>query len=90
MCSPHSMSDSPAMLGALSVLPMALSTQTGICLFAGEVREATLLVDQVQIVTDALDVTHLPNAAFTVAAFRGRAPGPPAYRRNDEGLNGAR
>jgi DNA-binding NarL/FixJ family response regulator len=61
-------------VGALSILLLTLSTQTGICLFAGNVRDATLLVDQVQIVTDASDNTRLPNAAFTVAAFRGDEP----------------
>ena len=61
-------------VGALSVLPMTLSTQAGIRLIAGEMAEAAFLVDQVQIVTDASDNTRLPNAAFTLAAFRGDEP----------------
>ena len=61
-------------VGALSVLPLALSSQTGICLFAGQMAEATFLVDQVQIVMDASDSSRLPNAALSVAAFRGDAP----------------
>jgi DNA-binding CsgD family transcriptional regulator len=58
-------------VGALSVLPITLSTRAGLCLFAGEVAEATSLVDQVQVVTDASDNKRLPNAALAVAAFRG-------------------
>src|SRR5580704_5796433 len=61
-------------VGALSLLPVALSTQVGIRLFAGEVEEAISLVDQIQIATDASDNTRLPNAAFTLAAFRGDEP----------------
>jgi DNA-binding CsgD family transcriptional regulator len=38
---------------------------------AGDVADAAFLVDQVQIVTDASDGTRLPNASFSVAAFRG-------------------
>lgn len=58
-------------VGALSILPMTLSMQVGTCLLAGEMADAAFLVDQVQIVTDASDNTRLPNAALTVAAFRG-------------------
>jgi DNA-binding CsgD family transcriptional regulator len=58
-------------VGALSILPMTLSMRVGIRLLAGEMADAVFLVDQVQIVTDASDNTRLPNAALTVAAFRG-------------------
>jgi DNA-binding CsgD family transcriptional regulator len=58
-------------VGALSILPMTLSMRVGIRLLAGEMADAAFLVDQVQIVTDASDNTRLPNAALTVAAFRG-------------------
>ncbi len=58
-------------LGALSVLPITLSTRVGVCLFAGDVGTARFLVDQVQIVTDASDSRRFPNAALFVAAFRG-------------------
>jgi hypothetical protein len=58
-------------VGALTVLPITLSTRAGLYLFAGEVAEAEFLVDQVTIVTDASDNQRLPNAALVVAAFRG-------------------
>jgi DNA-binding NarL/FixJ family response regulator len=58
-------------LGALAVLPMALSTRVGVCLFAGDIANARFLVDQVQIVTDASDNRRFPNAALFLAAFRG-------------------
>jgi DNA-binding CsgD family transcriptional regulator len=58
-------------VGALSILPMTLSMRVGTCLLAGQMADAEFLVDQVQIVTDASDNTRLPNAALTVAAFRG-------------------
>jgi ATP/maltotriose-dependent transcriptional regulator MalT len=62
-------------LGALSVLPITLSTRVGVCLFAGEIALASLLVEQVQIVTDALDNRSSPNAALFLAAFRGDEDG---------------
>ena len=61
-------------VGALSVLPITLSNRVGVCLVAGDVDGATSLVDQVQIVTDASDNPRLPNAAVTLAAFRGDEP----------------
>jgi DNA-binding NarL/FixJ family response regulator len=58
-------------LGALSVLPVTLSTRVGACLFAGDVANARFLVDQVRTVTDASGSRRYPNAALFVAAFRG-------------------
>ena len=58
-------------VGALTVLPITLSTRTGVCVFAGDLAEAAFLIDQVQVVTDASDNRRLPNAALMVAAFRG-------------------
>jgi hypothetical protein len=58
-------------VGALTVLPITLSSRAGLYLFAGDVAEAAFLVDQVQVVTDASDNQRLPNAALAVAAFRG-------------------
>ena len=57
--------------GALTVLPITLSIRAGICLFAGSVAEATYLVDQVQVVTDASDNRRFPNGALLLAAFCG-------------------
>ena len=58
-------------LGVLSVLPFTLSMRVGVCLFAGDVATARLLVDQVQLVTDASDGRRYLNPALFVAAFRG-------------------
>ncbi len=59
-------------LGALTVLPLTLSTRAGVRLFAGDLAEAALLVDEVQAATDASDNKHPAYAALAVAAFRGR------------------
>jgi DNA-binding CsgD family transcriptional regulator len=58
-------------VGALSLLPDTLGARTGVCLFAGDLAGAELLVDQVQVVTDASDIGRFPHAAVAVAAFRG-------------------
>ncbi len=58
-------------VGALSVLPITLSTRVGVCLYAGDVATARSLVDQVQVVTDASDNRRFSNAALFLAAFRG-------------------
>jgi DNA-binding CsgD family transcriptional regulator len=58
-------------LGALSVLPISLSTRVMMCLFAGDVAAARSLADQVQIVTDASDNRRIQNSALFLAAFRG-------------------
>jgi tetratricopeptide (TPR) repeat protein len=57
--------------GALTVLPLTLSTRAGVKLFAGELGEATLLVEQVQSVADVIDTRTVPYAALAVVAFRG-------------------
>jgi DNA-binding CsgD family transcriptional regulator len=57
--------------GALSVLPITLSTRVGACLFAGEISLARSLVEQVNMVTDALDNRSSPNASLFLAAFCG-------------------
>ena len=58
--------------GALTVLPLALSTRGGVHLFAGELAVAASLVEQVEAVADATDNRTAPYAALAVAAFRGR------------------
>jgi DNA-binding CsgD family transcriptional regulator len=58
-------------VGALTVLPITLSTRAGVRVLTGDVAGAGFLVDQVQVVTDASDNQRLPNAALFVAAFRG-------------------
>jgi DNA-binding CsgD family transcriptional regulator len=58
-------------LGALSILPITLSHRVSVCLFAGEISQASLLVEQLTTVTDALANKSSPNAALFLAAFRG-------------------
>jgi DNA-binding CsgD family transcriptional regulator len=57
--------------GALTVLPITLSTRAGVCLFAGEMAEAAHVVDQVQVVTDAPDNKRLLRGSLLLAAFSG-------------------
>jgi hypothetical protein len=60
--------------GALTVLPLTLSTRAGVQLFAGALAEAASLVDRVEAVADATDSRTARYAAVTVAAFRGGEP----------------
>jgi DNA-binding CsgD family transcriptional regulator/tetratricopeptide (TPR) repeat protein len=57
--------------GALTVLPITLSIRAGVRAMAGDLAEASFLVDQVQVVTDASDNRRFSNAALVVGAFRG-------------------
>jgi DNA-binding CsgD family transcriptional regulator len=59
--------------GALSVLPLALTTRTGAHLFAGRLVTASSLVDELVAVNEATGANLAPIAALTLAAFRGRA-----------------
>jgi DNA-binding CsgD family transcriptional regulator len=58
-------------VGALSLLPDTLGARVGVCLFAGDLAGAGLLVDQVQVVTDASDLARFPYAALALAGFHG-------------------
>jgi DNA-binding CsgD family transcriptional regulator len=58
-------------LGALSLLPDTLGARVGVSLFAGDLVGADVLVDQIQVVTDASDIRRFPYAALAVAGFRG-------------------
>jgi len=58
--------------GALTVLPLSLSTRGAVHLFAGELEVAASLVVQVEAMADAIDNRTVPYAALAVAAFRGR------------------
>jgi DNA-binding CsgD family transcriptional regulator len=60
--------------GALTVLPLTLSTRAGVHLFAGELREAAWLIDEADSVTEATDSRIVPYGALALAAFRGREP----------------
>jgi DNA-binding CsgD family transcriptional regulator len=57
--------------GALSVLPLTLSTTAGVQLFAGRLSEAEALFEQAEEVADATDTRTARYAAVLVAAFRG-------------------
>jgi DNA-binding CsgD family transcriptional regulator len=60
--------------GALSVLPLTLSTTAGVRLFAGRLSEAESLFEQAQAVADATDTRTAQYAAVLLAAFRGSEP----------------
>jgi DNA-binding CsgD family transcriptional regulator len=60
--------------GALSVLPLTLSTTAGVRLFAGQLTEAEALFEQARAVADATDTRTAQYAAVLVAAFRGSEP----------------
>ena len=57
--------------GALSVLPLALTTRTGEHLFAGQLAMASSLVDELVAVNEATGASLGPIAALTLAAFQG-------------------
>jgi DNA-binding CsgD family transcriptional regulator len=58
--------------GALTVLPVALSTRAGACLFAGELTVAASLGGEEAAVTEATGSRIAPYAALGLAAFEGR------------------
>lgn len=58
--------------GALSVLPLALTTRSGVNVLAGNFAVASSLVDEVAAVTEATGARLAPYAALTLAAFKGR------------------
>ena len=63
--------DAARAAGALSVLPLTLSTTAGVQLFAGRLSEAESLFEQAEAVADATDTRTARYAAVLVAAFRG-------------------
>src|SRR5262245_35989566 len=60
--------------GALTVLPLTLSTRAGVELYAGNLAGASALVDAATAVTEATDGRNVPYAPLALAAFRGREP----------------
>jgi hypothetical protein len=58
--------------GALTVLPLTLSTTAGVQLFGGRLSEAESLFEQADVVADATGTRTARYAAVLVAAFRGR------------------
>jgi DNA-binding CsgD family transcriptional regulator len=59
--------------GALSELPLAVSTRAYMLLFAGDLTAAASLVDEQQAVTEASGGNLAPYSAMALAAFAGRA-----------------
>src|SRR6476660_8887546 len=57
--------------GALSEIPLALTQHTHRLFLAGELAAAALLVDEVQVATEATGSTFEPYAAMSSAALRG-------------------
>jgi DNA-binding CsgD family transcriptional regulator len=58
--------------GALSVLPLTLSTTAGVQLFAGRLSEAEALFEQAESIADTTATRTARYAAVLVAAYRGR------------------
>jgi DNA-binding CsgD family transcriptional regulator len=59
-------------IGALSALPIGLSTRAGVHLFAGELSQAAALVEEVAAVTEVTGTSIGPYGALALGAFRGR------------------
>jgi DNA-binding CsgD family transcriptional regulator len=60
--------------GALTVLPLTLSTRAGVELYAGNLADASSLVGEANAITDATDGRNVPYAPLALVAFRGREP----------------
>jgi DNA-binding CsgD family transcriptional regulator len=58
-------------VGALAILPLALSARVGLHLFAGELKVASSLVDEIAAVTAATGNDLPPYGALALAAYRG-------------------
>jgi DNA-binding CsgD family transcriptional regulator len=58
--------------GALTLLPLTLSTRAAFHLFAGELALAESVVEQVQAVSKVIDNRSVSYTALCIAAFRGR------------------
>jgi DNA-binding CsgD family transcriptional regulator len=58
--------------GALTVLPLTLSTRAGVELYAGNLADANSLIAEANAITDATDGRTVPYAPLALVAFRGR------------------
>ncbi|MFD3974647.1 AAA family ATPase [Streptomyces cyaneofuscatus] len=61
-------------IGALSELPLALTSRACALLFAGELASAASLVDEIETITAEIGGRATPYASFILAAFRGDEP----------------
>ena len=59
-------------VGALTMLPLALGTRAGMCLWAGELRAAASLVEESEALARATHGRVVPYAPLVLAGFRGR------------------
>jgi len=59
-------------IGALSLLPLALSARIGLHLFAGELASVSALVDEIALVDDVIGNQLPPYGALALAAWQGR------------------
>jgi DNA-binding CsgD family transcriptional regulator/tetratricopeptide (TPR) repeat protein len=60
--------------GALTVLPVTLSSRASVELYAGNLAEASSLIAEANAITDATDGQKVGYAPIVFAAFRGREP----------------
>jgi len=60
--------------GALTVLPLTLSTRAGVELYGGNLADARSLIAEANAITDATDGRDVPYAPLAFAVFRGREP----------------
>jgi DNA-binding CsgD family transcriptional regulator len=60
--------------GALTVLPVSLSTRAVVELYSGNLAEANSLIAEANAITAATDGRSVPFAPLALAAFRGREP----------------
>ncbi len=58
--------------GALTVLPLTLSTRVALHLLSGELSRAESVVSQVEAVGDLIDIRSVSYSALFLAAFRGQ------------------
>jgi DNA-binding NarL/FixJ family response regulator len=60
--------------GALTVLPLTLSTRAAFHLLSGELSLAESMVKQVEALGDLIDIRSVSYSALVLAVFRGREP----------------
>jgi DNA-binding CsgD family transcriptional regulator len=60
--------------GALTVLPLTLSTRAGVELSAGNLADASSLIAEANAITDATEGRNVPYAPLALVAFRGLEP----------------
>ena len=75
-------------VGALGILPLALSARVGLHVFAGELAVAASLVEEIAAVGDATGSRLPPYAALALAAWQGRESD--AVKLADAAVNDAR